>query len=68
MKIDLSEKLTLTRWNLIQITLISVAIGAATTLLEAIIGFVIIGLTILVFAAPLFIKIFGGTKNDEIDA
>ena len=58
MKIDLAEKIEITRWQLIQLVLIFLSLGAGATLLNPLLGLVIVGTAILIFALPLITKIW----------
>ncbi|HKJ30796.1 MAG TPA: hypothetical protein VKA34_03165 [Balneolales bacterium] len=63
MKIDFSEEITLTKWGLLQLILIFLAIGAGATLLNNLLGFLFVGVTVLVFAFPILNKVFGEKKD-----
>lgn len=65
MKFDLSEELTITKWNAIQLVLLCLGMGAGITLLNSLLGFVVIGVVLVVFALPIFLKIFGVTSNEK---
>lgn len=65
MKIDLNEEIKITKWNLLQLILICLAIGAGGTLLNPTLGLVFIGITILFFALPILIKLFGAKDGQS---
>jgi len=67
MKVDLNKKLTLTKWQLLQMLLIFISIGAGITLINNLLGFVLIGITIIILALPIIFKVFGEKETDESD-
>ena len=58
MKIDLSEQIKLTRWQFIQTVLICCALGAGLTLLNVLMGLVVVGVTVLILSMPLLLKVW----------
>ena len=58
MKIDLGEEIKLTRWQFIQIILICCSLGAGLTLLNVLMGLVVVGVTVLILAMPLLLKVW----------
>lgn len=59
MKIDLDQEIKLTKYNMLQIFLICLALGAGLALLNDTLGIAIIGAAVLFFALPIIIKVFG---------
>lgn len=58
MKIDFSEQIKLTRWQLIQLILVCSALGAGATLIEPLLGLIVVGIAIIFFAMPIIQKIW----------
>ena len=64
MKIDLDKEIKMPLWRTIHLILICLSLGAGATMLNTTLGLFFIGLTIIIFAMPLIIKLFEGQKND----
>lgn len=62
--IDLSQEKTVTLWQTIQLILICFALGAGFTILNNSLGFVIIGMAILILAFPIVYKRVGATTEN----
>ena len=63
--IDLGEEKKLSLWQIIQLIMVCVALGAGFTLVNSVIGFVLVGTAIIVLAMPLIHKILGGVSHEE---
>ena len=57
---DLNKTIKLTRYQLIQLTLICLSLGAGITLIQSLLGFVVIGASLIFVIYPIIKKIFEG--------
>lgn len=64
MKVDFDETTTLTKWQIIQIVMVCLAIASFFTMLNTVFGYIFIGGAVIVFALPIIVKIFGAKKDE----
>ncbi|GAI12884.1 unnamed protein product [marine sediment metagenome] len=62
--VDMEKETKITRYQLIQILLVSLAAGAGVTLINQGLGFVIIGLVLLFLLMPIILKIMEKDKTE----
>ena len=60
---DLNKTIKLTHYQLIQLTLICLSLGAGITLIQSLLGFIVIGVSLIFLIYPIIQKIRESDKD-----